>query len=61
MTLIIMLRTGAGLVCQTTTSNLFKQRIVDSFPHTESLLISVDLYFKKTLYSSKDVYSDWVR
>lgn len=47
-------------MCQTTTSNLFKQWIVASLPHRETLLISADVYFRKTLYSSKDVYSDWV-
>ena len=61
MALVITSCTGTGLVCQTTTSNLFKQRVVASLPHTESLLISVDHYFKKTLYSSKAVYSDRVR
>ena len=61
MALVVTISTGTGLVCQTTTSNLFKQRIVASLPHTESLLISADHYFKKTLYSSKAVYSDWVR
>lgn len=60
MTLVIMLSSRAGLMCQTTTSNLFKQRIVASLPHRQSLLISADIHFKKTLYSSKDVYSEWV-
>lgn len=61
MILVIGLGTGAGLMCQTTTSNLFKQWISASLPHGEPLLISADVYFRKTLYSSKDVYSDWVR